>query len=178
MNSTDWNNPVSFELFFREHHKQMVFYAAKFVDDYETARDIVQEVFLKTWENREKVQISTSLTTYLFAAIRNQCINYVRHQSVNMKFTNETQLQLKELEISYYTSVEEQHLNLFEQETREKIQRTISTLPEKCRQIFSMSRFEGIRSNDIAKKLNISVRTVETQIYRALKEIKKKLMEP
>jgi RNA polymerase sigma-70 factor (ECF subfamily) len=177
MNIPELNSTATFERFFREHHGQMVSYAGKFVDDSETAKDIVQEVFLKTWENRKKIEINTSLKTYLFAAIRNRCINFFRHKGIQQQFEDETQAGFRELELNYFASEEEQHMLIYEKETSDKIQETIRSLPEKCRRIFELSRFGGLKSPEIAKQLDISVRTVETQIYRALKELKDKLIK-
>jgi len=175
MSISEFNDAEQFEHFFNRYHSRMVLFAVKFTDDTETARDIVQEVFLKTWENRETITIGSSLQSYLFVAIRNRCANFIRQKAVAGKYTSAAVAELKQIEADYYGSVEEQNLILYEQDTSDQIHRTISDLPEKCREIFKLSRFEGLKSSEIAGKLNISVRTVETQIYRALKHLRAKL---
>lgn len=175
MSIPEFNDAGQFERFFNQYHARMVLYAVKFTDDVETARDIVQEVFLKTWENRENINISSSLQSYLFVAVRNRCANFLKQKSISGKYTSETEAELKQIEADYYASAEEQNLLLYEQETSKKIQQSVRDLPDKCRRIFEMSRYDGLKSSEIAGKLNISVRTVETQIYRALKELKEKL---
>jgi RNA polymerase sigma-70 factor (ECF subfamily) len=175
MSIPEFNDTGQFELFFNRYHTRMVLFAAKFTDDTEIARDIVQEVFLRTWENRNVITINSSLASYLFVAIRNRCANYIRQKAVSGKYASEAEAELKQIEAEYYSSEEEQNLILYEQETSTIIHRTISELPEKCREIFELSRYKGLKSSEIASQLNISVRTVETQIYRALKQLKEKL---
>lgn len=165
-----------FDRFFTCHHSRMVLYAEKFTEDTETARDIVQEVFLKTWENRDKISINSSLLSYLYVAIRNRCASFIRQKALSEKFTSQVESEMNQLEIDFYSSEEEQHLLIYEKETGETIRKTISELPEKCREIFELSRYQGMKSSEIAQKLNISVRTVETQIYRALKYLKERLL--
>lgn len=170
-----WNTPEEFERFYRGQHIPMVLYASKIVYDIDIAKDIVQEVFLKTWENREKIEINTSPETYLFRAVRNQCINFIRHKYIHQKFANTVEKELRDIESDYYAKADESILKIFSQETGEILKATVSNLPDKCREIFEMSRYNGLKNSEIAQRLNISLRTVETQIYRALKELKSKL---
>jgi RNA polymerase sigma-70 factor (ECF subfamily) len=175
--NSEQDNYGEFEQFFRTNQPRMVLYANRFVDDWETARDIVQEVFLSYWENKHRIELTGSLQSYLFTAVKNQCANYIKHKIVVQKYTDTTQAEFRQLEINYYATTEEQHLKLFEQELGEKIGRSVRTLPEQCRRTFELSRFEGMKSGEIAKEMNISVRTVETQLYRALKVLKELLKD-
>jgi len=175
MSIPEFTDTGQFEAFFNYHYPRMVLFASKFTDDTEAARDIVQEVFLKTWENREKITISSSLQSYLFVAIRNRCANYIRQKSLSGRFASETEAELRQMEADYFASAGDQNSIIDEQDTSDSIQRIVSLLPGKCREIFELSRYKGMKSNDIADVLNISVRTVETQIYRALKQLKEKL---
>jgi RNA polymerase sigma-70 factor (ECF subfamily) len=175
MSIAEFNDVGQFERFFNQYHARLVLFAARFTDDIEAARDIVQEVFLKTWENRDQIVINTSLHSYLFSAVRNRCANLARQKSISGRYISETEQALKQMEADYYQSVDEQNANLYRNETGEKIRDIINELPVKCREIFEMSRFQDLKSKDIAEKLHISVRTVETQIYRALKYLKEKL---
>ena len=175
MSIPEFDDTARFERFFNQYHARMVLFASKFTDDTETARDIVQEVLMRTWENRHSITISSSLLSYLFVAIRNRCANYIKQKSVAGKFLSETAMELKMMEVDYYTSEDELNSFINEQETKETIRETINNLPGKCREIFELSRYDGLKSSAIAGKLNISVRTVETQIYRALKQLKEKL---
>lgn len=166
----------AFEEFFKKNQPYMVSYAYKFLDDWETARDIVQEVFISFWENKDKIIITTSLKAYLFSAIKNQCANNVKHQLVKQKFTSHAQAELHQMELAYLEA-DDPYLKLHTKELDKKIEQTINSLPEQCRLTFELSRYKGMKSKDIAKKMDISVRTVETQIYRALKVLRSSLKD-
>lgn len=171
------NNLGAFEQFFKANQPPLVAYANKFLDDWEASRDIVQEVFLSLWENKDKANITTSLRSYLFTSVRNQCVNTIKHKIVVQKHSDNALAQLRELEMSYYALESDTHSKLYETEIGKKIEETINDLPEQCRITFELSRFEGLKSQEIAKKMEVSVRTVETQIYRALKVLKESLKD-
>lgn len=171
------NNLGAFEQFFKANQPPLVAYANKFLGDWEASRDIVQEVFLSLWENKDKANITTSLRSYLFTSVRNQCVNTIKHKIVVQKHSDNALAQLRELEMSYYASESDTHSKLYETEIGKKIEETINDLPEQCRITFELSRFEGLKSQEIAKKMEVSVRTVETQIYRALKVLKESLKD-
>lgn len=170
------NNLEAFELFFKTNQPQMVAYANKFLDDWETSRDIVQEIFLNLWENKNTIEITSSLRSYLFTAVRNQCVNNIKHKIIIQKHTDNTLARFRELELNYYQS-DETHHKLFESEIGKKIEESVNNLPDQCRITFELSRYQGLKSHEIAKKMDVSVRTVETQIYRALKVLKETLKD-
>lgn len=170
-------NLEAFELFFRTNQPQLVSFANRFLDDWETARDIVQEIFLHLWENKEKLDITVSLRSYLYSAVKNQCVNTIKHKVVEQKYSSSVAAQFKEMEINYYQATEESFQKMSATELANKIEQSISTLPEQCRLTFELSRNKGMKSADIAKKMDVSVRTVETQIYRALKVLKESLKD-
>jgi RNA polymerase sigma-70 factor (ECF subfamily) len=96
---------------------------------------------------------------------------------VEQKYSSSIAIQFREMEINYYQATEESFQKMNAAELANKIEQSISTLPEQCRLTFELSRNEGMKSADIAKKMDVSVRTVETQIYRALKVLKESLRE-
>jgi RNA polymerase sigma-70 factor (ECF subfamily) len=131
------------------------------------AEDIVQEVFFEVWKKREELNIHQSIFAYLKRACRNRTLNYIRDN--NVKWEDDMVLidqQDAGFTTDQYMSAEE--LNL-------KINDAIAGLPEKCGVIFSLSRFEEMSYNDIANQLNISVKTVENQISKALKILREKI---
>jgi RNA polymerase sigma-70 factor (ECF subfamily) len=146
-------------------------YCNKYVKNEETARDIIQDIFMKVWENRCKIDFSVPLHSYLLKLAHHHCINYLQRLKVEKKYLHDVSIQLLEMETHYD--------DLFDQlaadAMQERINRTVEQLPAQCRDIFHKSRYEGMSHQDIARNLNISVRTVETQIYRALKTLKKVL---
>jgi RNA polymerase sigma-70 factor (ECF subfamily) len=170
------NNITAFEQFFRENQPNMVIYASNLLDDWEMARDIVQEVFVSFWENKSTLEIRSSLKSYLYSAIKHQCINVFKHKMVEENYNDKIILEFRQLQFSHY-QYEEPHLRLHEKELGRKIEQVISGLPDQCRVTFELSRYRGMKSREIAHKLDISVRTVETQIYRALQTLKKSLKD-
>ena len=153
-----------FRALYDKHAELLVFYACKFVDK-AIAEDLVQDVFLNVWDKRSFLVWSANLSTYLYNAVQNACLNHLKHLEVKRRVL--TKLKIEEL---YFTD----HSVSFWQENKnlQSIYREIDNLPEKCRKIFTMSYFEERKSSEIATTLNISKRTVETQLYKALKQIR------
>lgn len=164
----------TFEQLFHENYKNLVLYAKKFVMDTEIARDLVQDIFIYLWEKRQKLTINKSLSSYLFRAVRNASINHLKRESNKENYVKEFLINLNAG--SYKTSASEDvHELVVHKDLSERIETIIETLPEQCRNIFKMSRFRGMKNKEIAEIYSISPRTVETQIYRALKVLKENL---
>lgn len=163
-----------YEQLFLDNYKNLVLYAKKFVMETETARDLVQDVFVYLWDKRQKLTIDKSLSSYLFRAVHNACINYLKRESTKENYIKHFLIKLNEG--TYKTAASEDAYELVvHKDLKERIERIIETLPEQCRNIFRMSRFRGMKNKEIAEIYSISPRTVETQIYRALKILKEKL---
>ena len=160
----------SFEALFRSFFPGLVLFAQKYVPDRDTAMEIVHNVFLNLWEKRESLDMSTSLKSYLFRSVHNRCLNFIRDQK---KFNRDGTL-LEKLDNDQFTDASDL---LEEQELEQRIFDSLRALPDRCRQIFSMNRFEGMKYAEIAAKLNISVKTVETQMSKALKILREKLID-
>jgi RNA polymerase sigma-70 factor (ECF subfamily) len=152
-------------------------FSRKFIDDKEVARDIVQEIFFEFWENRFRTVIKSSLSAYLFKILHNKCLNYIRDSKVHGKYTSYVDLKLKEAELMFFDEDQGCYTSIFFKEIEEIFNSSVNSMPETCRQIFIMSRIDGLSNKEIADKLNISVRTVENQIYRALKTLKENLKD-
>ena len=160
----------AFETLFRSFFPGLVLFAQKYVPDQDTATEIVHNVFLNLWEKREKVDTSTSLKSYLFRSVHNRCLNFIRDQK---KFNRDETL-FDRLDGDRYTDASD---HLEEQELEQRIFDSLQALPEKCREVFMMNRFEGLKYAEIAEKLNISVKTVEAQMSKALKILRENLIE-
>jgi RNA polymerase sigma-70 factor (ECF subfamily) len=158
-----------FEHAFKQLHAPLYFYALKFIDDKEVAKDLVQDAFLSILNEKQNNEIE-NLKAYLYRTVRNNCLNYLKHIQVKTEFEHK-ELQRKNREIQFYDS----HLTLVEKELHLKLEKAIEALPEKYKVPFKLSRFEELKNSEIAKKLGVPVRTVETQIYRALKILREKL---
>ncbi len=154
---------------FDQYYQKLVVFACKYLEDLESARDIVQEFYLYLYESRHSISIQTSLKSYLYSAVKNRCLNQVRHEQVKEKHRN-----MSRSEANVSDPDLEEMMDAVELEAR--VYEIVTKLPEKCRQIYIMSRVDGKRNREIADELNLSVRTVETQISKALKSLKNSLL--
>jgi RNA polymerase sigma-70 factor (family 1) len=168
LNITKGIDKASFEAMFREYHRSLCMYAQNFIKDSEAIEDIVHEVFVNLWEKRDEIDEAKSIKSYLFRSIHNRCLNYIRD---NKKFANSGDFEEQTENIS---SKEEGHA-IETAELQVHIQEALNSLPEKCREVFLLSRFEELKYSEIADKLHISIKTVENHISKALKIMREKL---
>ena len=166
-NSGDMN---AFREIFRKYVPVMQAYASKFTD-HVTAEDLVQDVFMRIWVGRETSPINESLESYLFRAVRNRCINHLEHIKIKANYEAQEMIELQIREADYFQSPEQLFIR---EEQLELVRREIEKLPEKSRKVFKMAYVDGMKASEIAEELRVSVRTVETQIYQALKTLKEK----
>lgn len=138
-----------------------------YLKDRDATEEAVQQVFYIVWERRESINITTSFKAYLYQAVRNHCLNALKHEQVKASAHGEL---LREDE-------PEEENNLESIELRERIDQAISELPTERQKIFRMSRFEELKYKEIAEKLQISVKTVENQMGKALKHLRESLSE-
>jgi len=165
-------NPELFDDLFRQYSKPLFYYASKFVDD-EAARDMVQDVFVKLWAD-QSITIKQSLNALLFTMIRNSCLQYLEKQKVRNKYFESAKLKLQEEELRFYM---DERTSLIEQELEYKLNEVLNSLPDRCRQIFVMSRFDNKKNKEIAEELDISVKAVEKQITKALATIRSEMKD-
>jgi RNA polymerase sigma-70 factor (ECF subfamily) len=159
-----------FESLFRSSYVSLVRYAKTMIKDHDTAEEIVQDLFFRLWQDKENLKIENSLNGYLFRSVHNRCLHFIEHNKVIARHAEE---------ISYNQSENQESPSdiLNYKELQEKIARIIEKLPERCGKIFTMSRFEGLKYNEIAEKLSVSVKTVEANMGKALKEFRKELTQ-
>lgn len=156
----------AFELLYRQYFVRLCAFANKFVHDPIIAEGIVQEVFLKVWKNRSSLKNTNTEKSYLFQAVQNTSFNELAKQ----KNRNSYQLILKEV---YEGKTEfDAHDSLLAKELQLKINKLIDELPDQCRKIYLLSRNDGLKYKQIAQELDISIKTVETQMSRALKKLR------
>ncbi len=159
-----------FEILFRAHFKALAGFAKKYVNDIDVAKGIVHEVFMKLWEKRSEIDTNQSVKSYLYTGVYNRSLNYIRD---NKKFDKSgEQADIPEQKENWDISNE-----MTASEIQLKIDKTLQDLPEKCRQVFEMSRYEDLKYREIAEKLDVSVKTVETHMSKALKALRKNLAE-
>jgi RNA polymerase sigma-70 factor (ECF subfamily) len=159
-----------FETLFRSSYASLVRYAGTLIKDQDTAEEIVQDLFVRLWQEREKINIERSLNGYLFRSVHNRCLHHIEHMKV-------VERHAREMVFESELTGEDPSETLQHKELQAKIAEVIERLPERCGKIFCMSRFDGFKYSEIAEKLSISVKTVEANMGKALKEFRKALAE-
>lgn len=161
-------NKTVFEMLFQTYYRRMCAYAVSFVSQNDLAEDIVSDTFIRLWEKRETLDITASVSSYLFQSVKNSCINYLNREKSRKNTISENEINLLNLKITYPISDKYPLSDLIGRELEEKIKAEVEKLPEQCREIFCLSRFENLSHKEVAEKLQISENTVKVQIYRAL----------
>ena len=156
-----------YEQFFKSNYAEIVRYAVKFVREKGIAEEIAQEVFLYLWQKRSAINIDSSLKSYIFSATRNRAINYIRLELPKLQ----AQVDITEFDQGYDHNFLEEKSQVVEK----LVQKSIGDLPEKCREIFILSRQEGLTYEEIAEELSLSKKTVENQMGIALKKLRASL---
>lgn len=147
-----------------DYFSRAVDFAIYFLKDQSSARDVVNDVFLEIWEN-QRIQFDSTSKSYLFRSVKNRSINALKKQG-RLVPQNES-------DEPYSNSLEE-HINL--QATAKAVRRAIDELPTRCRQVFLLKRYSGLSNNEVAELLAISHKTVENQMTKAIKHLKKRLV--
>lgn len=175
---SDQREEVRFEDIYLSYFSKMKHFAKEYVILDEDAENIVQDVFVELWENKEMLNMHMNLIAYLFTTIKNKCLNHLRHKLVVQETASKLQ---EEYTISLrmnLDSLEAFDNNLFSDQDIEKIiSRALDTLSEKCRTIFIMNKIEGKKQKEIAQELNISINTIETQMGIAYKKLRIELKD-
>ncbi|NIG53051.1 RNA polymerase sigma-70 factor [Chitinophaga sp. Cy-1792] len=156
----------TFEELFRENHGHCLAFAIHYTGDQHEAEEIVQQVFLKIWEKRDTIAITGPVKAYLFSAIRNAAISQWRKASVR-----------NEKENAYGLSRDNATQAAEVRELEKLYQQALERLPERCREVFMLSRHQHMKYAEIAQTMNISVKTVENQMGKALKILHQELKE-
>lgn len=168
---------TAFEQLFKTHFKRLHAYAFTILRDEVEAEEMVQQVFFKLWERNvrmdsfgETLSLTGSVSAYLYRAVHNESLNYIKHQKVRSNH---------QLHVAYSMKNEAEHpaKKVIAGELEKKIHSALNELPEQCRTIFQMSRFDDLKYREIADKLGISVKTVENQMGKALKLLRQKLAD-
>lgn len=162
-------NGEAFEYLFKSYYPRLRGYASRFVGDDEAVRDLLQECFMRFWEKRQLIE-AISITSLLFAMVRNACLNYLKHQQlVEQRPLDDLHGVLGKEELyGWDFGVNPEHKLLYEELTHQ-INLVLQQLPERCREVFIMSRFKQLKNREIAEKLQISTTAVEKHISKALK---------
>ncbi|OIP83874.1 MAG: RNA polymerase subunit sigma-70 [Porphyromonadaceae bacterium CG2_30_38_12] len=165
----------AYRLLFKKHYGLLCSIASEFLKDDYLAETIVGDVILYIWENRQTIEIQTSIRSYLIRAVRNKCINYLQLNHVKKETSLPENEILAPSENSYFISDSFPLAILLEKELEQKIEDAIQHLPLESREVFELSRFENLSYDEIAQKLGISVNTVKYHIKNALSKLRNDL---
>lgn len=155
---------AQYERLFKSHYRHLVNFARQYVGDGDSCEDIVQKVFIRLWEKRAQIDPDQGVVSYLFTAVKNRALNHLRDSK---KYRSELlDIECAEMDVAF----EVDHLAV--DELKRKIAEALESLPEKCRLVFEMSRFEDMKYRDIAESLAISPKTVEAHMSKAIRKLR------
>jgi RNA polymerase sigma-70 factor (family 1) len=168
---------IGYKKLFYSYHRKLCLYAESFVADPDIAEDIVQDTFFSIWEKRRELNVESSLKSYLYRSIHNGCIHYLRHIKVQEKHSKYYSLKLQEAQLLYNFHIETASSGLYRSELENIIKGVIESLPEKTRDIFLLSREKGLKNQKIADKLNLTVKSIEYHVSKALESLRENLKD-
>lgn len=166
---------MAYETLFRLYYGKLVHLAKGYLGTFEDAEGIVQNVFIKVWEQKVDFDKIRSINNYLHTMTKNACLDQIKHAKVKNSFSEN--YYKEKMAISYQFIKDEAASTILEEELETRIKLAIELLPVKCKKIFIKSRIQGMNHAEIAAALNISKRTVDNHIYNALKHMKSHLKE-
>ncbi len=161
---------TAFEMIFKTYYQPLCNYAYSFLTDKDEAEEVVQASFISVWEKRSEISIQTSFKSYLYRMVRNACLNVIKHEKVKQQHATYEMAGGEPM----HESVAQ---NVVATELEQKIYTAMQALPEQCRLVFQLSRFEELKYQEIADQLSISVKTVENQMGKALKMMRVQLKD-
>jgi RNA polymerase sigma-70 factor (ECF subfamily) len=161
---------TAFEMIFKTYYQPLCNYAYSFVHDRDEAEEIVQATFLSVWEKKDNLTIHTGVKPYLYAMVRNAALNVLKHEKIKQQHAT-VELAVAE------RSTESVTRTVMASELEDRIYKALNKLPEQCRLVFKLSRFEELKYAEIADQLNISIKTVENQMGKALKIMREQLKD-
>lgn len=161
---------TAFEMLFRGLYNPLCRYAYSFLNDRDESEEVVQAAFINLWDKRSAIEIERSAKAYLYRMVRNSCLNSIKHERVRQKHIAHEMMVIEQVH-------EETAQVINANELEERIYEALKALPEQCRIVFQLSRFEELKYAEIAGQLGISIKTVENQIGKALKIMREQLKD-
>ncbi len=167
----------AFEGIFKAHYAALCTFAFDFVNRHELAEEIVQDTFLKVWERYEDLDIQVSVKAYLYRAVQNNCLNYIKQDRIRARYGHELLQQLESrITLMNMPAAPTPAERLESAELEHMAEKAIRKLPPQCQDVFRLSRFEQLSYPEISRHLGISVNTVKTQMTRALQRLRDELL--
>jgi RNA polymerase sigma-70 factor (ECF subfamily) len=168
--TTEGYDDHAFEELFKAHFKALHSYASVMLYHDSHAEEIVQNVFVRIWEKRAVLDVQISVKAYLYKCVHNDCLNYLKHKKIKAKYQDHAAFTMSD-------QTENTSDKLILGELQDRLQTALNELPEQCRTIFQMSRFEELKYREIAEELGLSIKTVENQMGKALRILRVKLVD-
>ncbi len=162
-----------FRQVFDRYYNRLIYHALRFVDNEAEAEDVVEDAFCELWRNREAIDFQQNIQSYLYRAVSTRALNVLRHKGVAA-----TRIELMEqINVSRmeYMASQDGVMPIETEELRRELNEAIAGLPDKCREVFKLSYMHGLKNSDIADAMDVSVRTVEAHMYKALRMLREKL---
>ena len=159
-----------FRRIFDSYYPRLLRFAKEYVSNPDDVKDILQNVFLTLLERKAALRVDTNLSAYLLTLVKSECLDFLKHKKVADRYiANQMTVQQQEMAFNYYaiSKFEPEQMDI---ESLERLaEKAISELPEQCRKVFELSRYDGLKYKEIAERMGISVKTVETHMSHALK---------
>lgn len=172
------NNKSDFSRVYSIYFPKLVRFAREFVLSTEDAENIIQDIFIYLWEHKELLDTLTNLNAFLFTLVKNKCIDQLRHRKLLERKREEFKTVLdKEIQLKLYALQQFDENALSNEDIEIILNNAINSLPEKCREVFILSRMEGLKNREIAERLNISAKTVENQMTTAIRKLRVELKD-
>ena len=166
---------TDFKSIMDEYYSRLFNFANGYLNNDESVKELLQDVFLLLWDKREKLADNTTLSSYLFTITRNKCIDQIRKEKLMLQFRTDKKDEYIRLSESYNALSDQILDEIFASEVQEVIENAINNLPDQCQKVFRLSRNNGLKNKEISKNLEISEKTVEAHITKALKLLKQVL---
>lgn len=163
-------DPLAFGILYNAYFERLYYFSMHYLNDHEASRDILQDVFSEIWEKKERLIEIQNLSSWLFTICKNICLNKIARLKIEQKHND--QLKIRQLTIAQNSLNQLDTSPIVFQEINNILHQTLKKLPAKTRMVFELSRFENKKNRDIAKELNISEKSVEAHITKALKVLR------
>jgi len=165
------------KIIFDNYYEELCLYAESIIKNHQAAEEIVEDIFVYIWLHADTAQVITSIKNYLYKSTFNNSLKYLRKMRAEKKLLENLDYTLEDEEIFYPASQLHPLSVIFTDELKAKAVKVLESLPAQCRLIYSLNRYEQLTYSEIAKKLNIAVGTVKTQMSRAFKKFREELRE-
>jgi len=170
-------NEEAVKFIFEQYYESLCLYAESITKNHQVAEEIVEDIFIHIWINAKETSIVLSVKNYLYRSTHNNCIKYLNKLKTEKKVFDSVDYTLKDYEILHPLNDSYPISNLIAEEMEKKAGEILETLPDQCKEIFTLNRFENLSYAEIAIKLNVTVGTVKTQMSRAFHKFREGLKE-